>query len=47
MDLDCSDVTVVLGGGRQAAVAAMAGSGGCYVVADADGGLQLLRLHCQ
>jgi hypothetical protein len=31
----------------QAAVTALAGCGGSFVVADADGGLQLLRLICE
>ncbi len=45
VDLDSSDVMAVLEGSSQAAITAMAGSGGCFVVADSEGGLQLLRLH--
>ncbi len=47
VDIDSSDMAHVCDSSTRAAVTAVAGSGGSFVVADADGALQLLRLQCQ
>jgi hypothetical protein len=45
--MDSGGVTHVSDSSSQASVCAIAGSGSSFVAADADGGLQLLQLHCQ
>ncbi len=45
--LDSSDIAHVCDSSNQSSVLAIAGCGGSFVVADADGGLQMLRLQCE
>ena len=45
--LDSSDIAHVCDSSNHSSVLAIAGCGGSFVVADADGGLQMLRLQCE
>ena len=45
--LDSSDIALVCDSSNHSSVLAIAGCGGSFVVADADGGLQMLRLQCE
>ncbi len=45
--LDSGDMAHVCDSSNQSSVLAIAGCGGSFVVADADGGLQVIRLQCE
>ena len=45
--LDSGDMAHVCDSSHQSSVLAIAGCNGSFVVADADGGLQMIRLQCE